>query len=281
MARSEQATQQLARLAEWTVDGLGLAECTQRGAAPTKSVPEPMARLTFAADGEELRLALCHCASDGVHTGGHLWSGSRQLAAWLYPRRRHLAGLRCLELGCGLALPSVLCAKSGAARALATDELASLVGPAQENARRNGAVVEAARLDFTSRADVQRFVAEAEAAAEGFDLLLFSDCVYSGLMGAALPHALALLLHASPGALAVGVFPAQIRSGVDTFWREAARVLTWREPAEVAGADGDPRLGRLFVFRLREGGPVDDPAVWADGPDEAVVGSLFDDVEAG
>jgi predicted nicotinamide N-methyase len=54
---------------------------------------------------------------------------------------RSLAGLRVLELGCGLALPSITAARGGA-RVLASDWAPDAIALVPENARRNGVEIE-------------------------------------------------------------------------------------------------------------------------------------------
>jgi predicted nicotinamide N-methyase len=62
---------------------------------------------------------------------------------------RSLGGVRVLELGCGLGVPSIAAALAGA-RVLATDWSADAVAMAAENARRNGAVLETAVVDWAA-----------------------------------------------------------------------------------------------------------------------------------
>jgi predicted nicotinamide N-methyase len=63
---------------------------------------------------------------------------------------------RMLELGCGLAVPSLVAALDGA-EVLATDWSPEAVEVAVENARRNGAVLEIRRWDWTAPADLGRW----------------------------------------------------------------------------------------------------------------------------
>ena len=68
---------------------------------------------------------------------------------------------------------------------------------------------------------------------EGWDLIMFADCVYSGSGGEALPHALVeLLQRGRPGAIAVGVFPPDLRAGIDKFWAQAAEAGLVPRPVE-------------------------------------------------
>ena len=76
------------------------------------------------------------------------------------------AGLRVLELGCGLAVPSIVAALAGAERVLATDWAEDALPFAARNAALNGASLETALLDWR------------EAAAERCDLVLGSDLLY-------------------------------------------------------------------------------------------------------
>ena len=97
------------------------------------------------------------------------------------------AGLRVIELGCGLALPSIVAALCGAARVLATDWSEDALGFARLNAARNGAQVETRLLDWRC----------AEAAGE-WDLVLCSDLLYERRNVEPL---LALLLRLAPEVL--------------------------------------------------------------------------------
>src|SRR2546421_5709907 len=80
-----------------------------------------------------------------------------------------LAGLRVVELGCGLGVPSLVAARAGAA-VLATDECAEALELVERNARENGVRVETARVDWGA-AD--------ELVARGpFGLVLAADVLY-------------------------------------------------------------------------------------------------------
>jgi predicted nicotinamide N-methyase len=78
-------------------------------------------------------------------------------------------GKRTVELGCGLALPSLVAAFGGAA-ALATDWSPEAVRLAGENAARNGVTLETAHVDWT---DPEQLVERGP-----FDLVLCSDVLY-------------------------------------------------------------------------------------------------------
>ena len=80
-----------------------------------------------------------------------------------------LRGLRVVELGCGLGLPSIAAARSGA-RVLATDADPEAVELLRRNAGGNGASLEAARADFGDP--------EALARRGPFDLVLAADVLY-------------------------------------------------------------------------------------------------------
>ena len=224
----------------------GVATCSSRGIAG-KSDAE--SELVFAHEGEELTLRIAHCARSTVSTGGHVWSCSRDLARWLYARRTALAAARILELGCGLALPSLVAARSGADMCLATDDTATLLEHVCVNAARNECASRVATrlLDFTRRDEILR------TAAEHHDLVIFADCVYGGGMGSKLPHAIAELLLANDDApCVVGAFASDIsmRPGIHSFWEQAAEAgLHWQElPLHAPGEEVDQRSGRLFAF---------------------------------
>ena len=75
-------------------------------------------------------------------------------AAWRWPttsRARSLRGARTLELGCGLALPSIAAARAGG-RVLATDWSPDAVSGRGANARRNGVEIETLVCDWAAPA---------------------------------------------------------------------------------------------------------------------------------
>jgi predicted nicotinamide N-methyase len=96
-----------------------------------------------------------------------LWSSGVALAHDI--ARRSLRGARTLELGCGLALPSIAAARAGG-RVLATDWSPDAVAAAARNAERNGAEIETLVCDWASP--------EALLARAPFDLVLASDVLY-------------------------------------------------------------------------------------------------------
>lgn len=97
--------------------------------------------------------------------------------------RADVAGARVLELGCGLALPS-LAAAQGGARVLATDRAPGALAFAAHNARRNGLRLEVAQCDWS---DPWSAIAGAP-----WDLVLAADVLYLhdelDALGALLPR---------------------------------------------------------------------------------------------
>ena len=91
-----------------------------------------------------------------------------------------LAGLAVVELGCGLALPSIAAALGGA-RVLATDWSSEALAYAERNARDNGAELETARVAW---ANPDALVARAP-----FDLVLAADVLYEARNAAQLQRA--------------------------------------------------------------------------------------------
>lgn len=69
-----------------------------------------------------------------------LWPSAQGLAKYIHTKRAKLPGLRMIELGCGLALPSVLAAKHGA-DVVATDFHPGTGPWVRKNARLNDTVV--------------------------------------------------------------------------------------------------------------------------------------------
>src|SRR4051812_17485477 len=96
-----------------------------------------------------------------------LWPSGMALARAIHGRA--LRGARVIELGCGLALPSIAAALAGG-RVLATDWSAHAVAVATENARRNGVSIDA---------DVVSWYAPDELVeAAPWDLVLAADVLY-------------------------------------------------------------------------------------------------------
>src|SRR5687767_10281588 len=81
----------------------------------------------------------------------------------------HLRGLRVVELGCGLAVPSLVAARAGAT-VLCTDAEPEALELAALNARANGLGIETLRLDWSEPAALDRRAP--------FDLVLASDVLY-------------------------------------------------------------------------------------------------------
>ncbi len=96
-----------------------------------------------------------------------LWASGEALARVVVGR--DVSGLRVVELGCGLALPS-LAAALGSARVLATDWAPDAVELARENARRNELELETAIVRWSEpKALVER---------APWDLVLAADVLY-------------------------------------------------------------------------------------------------------
>lgn len=96
-----------------------------------------------------------------------LWPSALALGRVL--ERRSLDGVRTLELGCGLAVPSIVAALRGA-EVLATDWSADAIAFARRNAVRNGARLE---LQIASFGDAKRLEVRGP-----WQLVLASDVLY-------------------------------------------------------------------------------------------------------
>jgi predicted nicotinamide N-methyase len=121
-----------------------------------------------------------------------LWASGETLAQEV--AQRDVAGLRIVELGCGLALPS-LAAASGGAHVLATDWSPDAIALARENARGNGLELETAIVRWSEpNALVER---------APWDLVLAADVLYERRnvdeLLALLPQLGSAVLLADPG----------------------------------------------------------------------------------
>jgi predicted nicotinamide N-methyase len=138
-----------------------------------------------------------------------------------------LRGRRVVELGCGLALPSIVAARAGAA-VLATDSSAEALTLVARNAEENRLRLEAAAVDWKEPAEL---VGRAP-----FDLVLAADVLYERASIAPLVALLPRLAReawvADPG-----------RPAADAFLAEAGR--RWRVETRVRGV--------VRIHRLRLG----------------------------
>jgi predicted nicotinamide N-methyase len=144
---------------------------------------------------------------------------------------RALADLRVVELGCGLAVPSIAAARAGAS-VLATDLSPEALVLAKRNARANGVRIETAAIDW---ADPGTAAGPAPGAVrlagrDRFDLVVAADVLYERSAVAPLLSLLPRLAPeawlADPGRPAAGAFLEQAsrRWPVDTRVRGVVRI---------------------------------------------------------
>ena len=132
-----------------------------------------------------------------------------------------LGGLRVVELGCGLAVPSIAAARAGAA-VLATDACAEALALAARNARANGVHIETATVDWAEPGDL--------VSTAPFDVVLAADVLYERASVAPLLSLLPRLAPevwlADPGRPAAAAFVEQAgrRWTVETCVRDVVRV---------------------------------------------------------
>jgi predicted nicotinamide N-methyase len=163
----------------------------------------------LALPGGDLRLLQPEEAAELPDAGGEwaplvpyafvLWRSGLALAHEL--AGASLAGSRVVELGCGLAVPSLVAARAGAT-VLATDEDDEALPLVERNARENGTSVETACVDWANPGGL--------VARGPFDLVLAADVLYerSGVdqLLALLPRLGREVLLADPGRPAATAF---------------------------------------------------------------------------
>lgn len=170
----------------------------------TLSLPHGELRLLRPRDGAEL-------PDDGgvewaplVPYWSVLWRSGLALGRELSGRR--LDGLRVVELGCGIGVPSLAASRSGAA-VLATDARVEALELLACNASRNGLHVETARVDWASPAGLL--------ARAPFDLVVAADVLYERASVAQLlellPRLAPRVLLADPGRPAADAFLVEAR----------------------------------------------------------------------
>ena len=187
-----------------------------------------------------------------------LWPSGLALARRVAVRALH--GARTLELGCGLALPSLAAALAGG-RAVATDWSPQAIELARSNAARNGIAIEAERADWAAPdALVER---------APWDVVLGADLLYEGrnaeLLLPLLPRLLgpaSELWLADPGRPPAGPF---LEAAAETF--------------EIVSS-ADPLLPQGGVHRLRKKVPDPDLALGGAGDLERAGGDAARTAEA-
>jgi predicted nicotinamide N-methyase len=149
-----------------------------------------------------------------------------------------LAGMRVVELGCGLGVPSLVAARAGAA-VLATDGCADALELVERNARDNDLGVATARVDWSA--------AEELVARGPFDLVLAADVLYEraavALLLSLLPRVGREVWLADPGRPMAGEFLEQARRdwSVATSARDSVEIHRLRAPpGSPAGPTGAP-----------------------------------------
>ena len=142
-----------------------------------------------------------------------------------------LRGLRVVELGCGLAVPSIAAARAGAA-VLATDACAEALTLVERNAHANDVQIETATVDWAE---------PAELVSRGpFDVLLAADVLYErasvALLLSLIPRLAPEAWLADPGRPAAGAFIEQARRrwSVETRVRDVVRVHRLSHPVVAA-----------------------------------------------
>jgi predicted nicotinamide N-methyase len=132
-----------------------------------------------------------------------------------------LRGRRVVELGCGLAVPSIAAARAGAA-VLATDTCPDALALVARNARANDVRIETAKVDWKEPGELVRRAP--------FDLVLAADVLYErasvALLLSLLPRLAPEAWIADPGRPAAGAFIEQAsrRWEVETLVRDVVRV---------------------------------------------------------
>lgn len=140
----------------------------------------PGAPVTLAAPAQPDAVQRAAAAAGDAHAGlwATVWPASRALARWAGRSAWLGPGVRVLEVGCGLGLPSIVAARRGA-DVIATDRSAAAVEYACESARRSGVGVRAATFDVEAGATaLQAALASIGDARWRPDLLIAADVLY-------------------------------------------------------------------------------------------------------
>jgi predicted nicotinamide N-methyase len=150
-----------------------------------------------------------------------LWRSGVALAREL--DGQELRGLRVVELGCGLGVPSIAAARGGA-EAIATDGDIDALALVRRNAEENDVEVETAAIDW---ADPDELVERGP-----FDLVLASDVLYErpsiAMLLELLPRLAPVAWIADPGRPAAGAFFEQAEARWDVTAQQRGVVRLYR-----------------------------------------------------
>jgi predicted nicotinamide N-methyase len=165
-----------------------------------------------------------------------LWRSGLALAREL--AEQPLDGMRVVELGCGLGVPSLVAARGGA-EVLATDEDPEALELLERNAAENGLRLETARVEWSAPGELGRF-----------DLALAADVLYERASVAPLlkllPRVAKEVWLADPGRATAGAFLEQARRRwtVTTTERDGVQIHRLTAPRRPpAPASRPPRRG--------------------------------------
>jgi predicted nicotinamide N-methyase len=159
-------------------NGVATTAARRRPGATFPALNEDLVSQPVELPGGDLRLLQPREAAELPDAGAVEWAPIAPYWAVLWRSGVALArelgeleprGLRVVELGCGLAVPSIAAARAGA-DVLATDACGEALALAARNARANGARLETAAVDWAKP--------EALVARGPFDMVLAADVLY-------------------------------------------------------------------------------------------------------
>lgn len=180
---------------------------------------------------------------------GTLWPSARGLARWLGEHPTWLRGQTVLELGCGLALPSLVAARLGA-RVVALDCHPDVPLFLARNAALSQVQVEVLQVDWREPgqlAALQRELGD-------IDLIVGSDLIYEAELATSLPVALDALCRAGARALLADPGRPHLQATVNGMERRGftSRLEIRAVPSslEDRATGGDPGRTTQEVFLL-------------------------------
>lgn len=171
-----------------------------RRGAPLPPTPHHAPTAPAAASPDSDVIRLIHAGETDMESVGlQLWAGALVLSEFIMANEQHFANSVVLELGAGLALPSLCAARAGARRVFATDYADAVLANCTDNLALNAAFLRGAapptvrRLDWLQPAELLAPPAEATAgpwrwsredcdAISGDVVILAADVVYDEVL---------------------------------------------------------------------------------------------------
>eukprot|EP00039_Didymoeca_costata_P029814 m.26525 g.26525 ORF g.26525 m.26525 type:complete len:322 (-) comp7805_c0_seq1:133-1098(-) len=128
-------------------------------------------------------------AGQGERLGARVWPSADHLLRLCCIHESQFVGKRVLELGCGVGLNGIACAKMGCASVVLTDYEDSILQNTQRNVESNNVVnvASVSKLDWRSISHTESENSERVVPEKDFDIVIAADVIYDEWQASVLP----------------------------------------------------------------------------------------------